>query len=138
MAVVATARPAARGAGVGLGLAVAAGAVAVGLATAPYGRDYPLFWAFGLAFGFVLQRSRFCFASGFRDLFLFGGSATLKGILAGMAAASVGFALLESKMVAMPGFGLLPPEAHLFPIGPHLLVGGVLFGVGMSLAGGCV
>ena len=138
MAVVATARPAARGAGIGLGLAVAAGAVAVGLATAPYGRDYPLFWAFGLAFGFVLQRSRFCFASGFRDLFLFGGSATLKGILAGMAAASVGFALLESKMVAMPGFGLLPPEAHLFPIGPHLLVGGVLFGVGMSLAGGCV
>lgn len=138
MAVIASTRPAARGLGVAVGALVAAGALAVGVATAPLGRDFPLFWAFGLAFGFVLQRSRFCFASAFRDLFLFGGSATLKGILAGMAVASVGFALLESKMVALPGFGLLPPEAHLFPLGLHLVVGGVLFGIGMSLAGGCV
>ncbi len=138
MAVIAGTRPAVRGAGVVVGALVAAGALAVGVATAPLGRDFPLFWAFGLAFGFVLQRSRFCFASAFRDLFLFGGSATLKGILAGMAVASVGFALLESKMVALPGLGLLPPEAHLFPLGLHLVVGGVLFGIGMSLAGGCV
>ncbi|MBE3598332.1 MAG: YeeE/YedE family protein [Limnochordaceae bacterium] len=103
------------------------------------GRDYVLFWAFGVALGVVLQRSRFCFASAFRDLFLFGGSSTLKGILAGMAVASTGFALLESKMVSMPGLpGVLPPEAHLFPLGWHLVVGGVLFGIGMTVAGGCV
>lgn len=26
-------------------------------------------WIFGLAFGVILQRSRFCFASAFRDLY---------------------------------------------------------------------
>lgn len=123
---------------VAVGAVAAAGAAVVGVATARLGRDYPLFWAFGLAFGFVLQRSRFCFASAFRDVFLFGTSRTLKGVLAGMAVASAGFALLESKMVALPGFGILPPQAHLFPLGWHLVVGGVAFGVGMSLAGGCV
>ena len=34
--------------------------------------QFARFWAFGLAFGFVLQRGRFCFASAFRDLFLLG------------------------------------------------------------------
>ncbi|MEW6048093.1 MAG: YeeE/YedE family protein [Bacillota bacterium] len=120
------------------GTAVAAGALGIGLYTAGMNREFPLFWAFGLAFGFILQRSRFCFASAFRDLFLFGSSRTLKAILAGMAVASAGFTLLQSKMVTMPGLGMLPPEAHVFPLGLHLVVGGVAFGVGMALAGGCV
>ena len=117
---------------------LALGVVLVGWFASRWGSPYAVFWAFGLAFGFVLQRSRFCFASAFRDLFLFGSSATMKGILAGMAVAAVGFTLLQSKMVARPGLGIVPPEAHVFPLGPHLIVGGLLFGVGMVLAGGCV
>src|SRR6185295_12279296 len=37
-----------------------------------------------------------------------------------------------------PSFGALPPGAHVIPFGLHLVVGGLLFGVGMVVAGGCV
>ncbi|MDR7555552.1 MAG: YeeE/YedE family protein [Armatimonadota bacterium] len=97
-----------------------------------------VFWAFGVALGFVLQRSRFCFASAFRDLFLFGSGRIMRGILAGLAVASAGFALLMWRMVPDPTLGMVAPEAHAVPLGLHLVLGGILFGVGMVLAGGCV
>ena len=59
------------------------GATALALA---YGQANPtlaVIWAFGLAFGLVLQRSRFCFASAFRDLYLLGDGRVLKGIVEG-------------------------------------------------------
>jgi uncharacterized membrane protein YedE/YeeE len=102
------------------------------------GREVGLFWAFGLAFGFTLQRSRFCFASAFRDLFLFGSGRIMKGILAGMAVSTVGFAVLMSRMVPNPLPGMIAPEAHVVPVGIHLILGGLLFGIGMVQAGGCV
>lgn len=102
------------------------------------GQQAALFWVFGIAFGFVLQRSRFCFASAFRDLFLFHSGRIMKAILAGMAVATVGFALLMSKMVPNPLPGLVAPEAHVVPLGVHLILGGLLFGFGMVQAGGCV
>jgi uncharacterized membrane protein YedE/YeeE len=97
-----------------------------------------VFWAFGVALGFVLQRSRFCFASAFRDLFLFGSGRIMRGILAGLAVASAGFAVLMWRLVPDPTLGIVAPEAHAVPLGIHLVLGGVLFGVGMVLAGGCV
>ncbi len=42
-------------------------------------------WLLGMAAGFTLQRSRFCFASAFRDIFLFGNSRIMKGVLVGLA-----------------------------------------------------
>ncbi|MDR7548418.1 MAG: YeeE/YedE family protein [Armatimonadota bacterium] len=96
------------------------------------------FWLFGLAFGFVLQRSRFCFASAFRDLFLFGHGRIMRGILGGLAVATAGFAVLMQRMVPNPSLGVIAPEAHVAPLGAHLILGGLLFGVGMVIAGGCV
>jgi len=97
-----------------------------------------MFWAFGLAFGFVLQRGRFCFASAFRDLFLLGHGRNMKGVLVGLAIAAVGFGLVMSRQVPMPSLGFDPPTANVLPLGVHTAVGGVLFGIGMVLAGGCV
>lgn len=97
-----------------------------------------LFWGYGLAFGFVLQRSRFCFASAFRDIFLLQHGRTLKGVLAGLAVAALGFGLVMSKQVPNPSLGFLAPEANVLPIGLHTVVGGLIFGVGMVVAGGCV
>ena len=54
-------------------------------------------WFIGCFVGFVLQRSRFCFASAFRDLFLFGTSKTLKGILIGLLVANIGFVIISSN-----------------------------------------
>lgn len=120
------------------GVALLALAGLAGVLLTGGGREVGLFWAFGLAFGFTLQRSRFCFASAFRDLFLFASGRIMKGILAGMAIATVGFAILMSKMVPNPLPGVIAPEAHVVPVGIHLILGGLLFGFGMVQAGGCV
>ena len=96
------------------------------------------FWLLGLAFGFVLQRSRFCFASGFRDIFLLGHGRNLKAIILGIAVATLGFAALMARQIPNTALGILPPDANVLPLGWHTLAGGLLFGFGMVVAGGCV
>ena len=89
-------------------------------------------FAIGSAAGFVMHRSDFCLAGAFRDLFLFRQGRMLR-------------ILLLLAVLAMPlyeGGRLLGLLAVPFPLfGPPSLVnplGGLLFGVGMVLAGGCV
>lgn len=97
-----------------------------------------VFWLFGLGFGFILQRSRFCFAAAFGDLFLLRDGRVMKGILAGLAVATVGFALIMYNLVPTNlGLGILPLNGFVLPLGFHLLLAGVLFGLGMVVAGGC-
>lgn len=112
--------------------------VAVLLLAAAISSEMALFWTFGLAFGFVLQRSRFCFASAFRDIFLLSHGRAIRGVLVGLAVATVGFSTLMARQVPNPALGIVPPNANVLPIGWHLVVGGLLFGVGMVVAGGCV
>ena len=95
-------------------------------------------WLFGLAFGVILQRSRLCFASGFRDIFLMGDASTMRALAVAIGVATIGFWLIMQMMVPQPSFGALPAAAHVIPIGLHLVVGGVAFGFGMVIAGGCV
>jgi uncharacterized membrane protein YedE/YeeE len=120
-----------------LGITAAAAAFIILVAMAASDRLLAVFWLFGLAFGFVLQRSRFCFASAFRDLFLLGDARMMKGVLAGLAVATAGFTVLMARLLPEVGFGSLPPGATVLPLGIHTLLGGVLFGIGMVLAGGC-
>jgi uncharacterized protein len=119
------------------GVAAAAASFVILAGMASSDRLLAVFWLFGLAFGFVLQRSRFCFASAFRDLFLLGDARVMKGIIAGLAVATAGFAVLMARLLPEVGFGSLPPGATVLPLGIHTVVGGVLFGIGMVLAGGC-
>lgn len=100
--------------------------------------DLGVFWVFGLAFGIILQRSRLCFASAFRDLFLLRDGGNLRAIATGLAVSTLGFALVQVHSVPTPAPDTLPSQAHLFPVGPQLIVGGIIFGLGMVLAGGCV
>ena len=95
-------------------------------------------WMLSNVTGFTLQRSRFCFASGFRDLFLFGSGFTLRGILTGLFISTVGFSAIMHWLVPNTGLGMLPPEAHIFPVGLSTITGGLIFGFGMVIAGGCV
>ena len=97
-----------------------------------------VFWVFGLAFGVVLQRSRFCFASAFRDIFLLRHARNMKGVLVGLVVATLGFALLMNSELPSTRLGLYPADAHILPFGLHILLGGLLFGFGMVIAGGCV
>src|SRR5215207_570924 len=121
-----------------MGILASLVAVAIVLFAAAVSSEMAIFWTFGIAFGFVLQRSRFCFASAFRDIFLLRHGRSMRGVLAGLAVATVGFAVLMARQVPNPSLGILPPSANVLPIGWHLVVDGLLFGVGMVVAGGCV
>ena len=95
------------------------------------------YWFIGVAFGVILQRSRLCFAGAFRDLVMSGDGRLMRAIIAGLAVATVGFSLLMARFVPQPGFGVLPPGAHIQTVGLATAFGGLIFGVGMVLAGGC-
>lgn len=96
-----------------------------------------IMWIFGLAFGVVLQRSRFCFASAFRDLYLLQDGRVMKGIIVGMVVATVGFGLIMGKLVPNLTAGTYPARAGVYPLGYQTLLAGILFGLGMVIAGGC-
>lgn len=83
---------------------------------------------FGLAYGMMLQYGRFCFASASRDLFATGVPRMAVGILIALAFFGIIQAVL--KWLDMSTF-------HPAPFGIHTLIAGVIFGIGMTLAGGC-
>lgn len=95
-------------------------------------------WAMGLGMGFAIQRARLCFAASFRDLFVNGRGELMRAVLLGMLVATTAFAALMARMVPDPTTGELAPKIHVWPLGANVLVGGLLFGLGMVLAGGCV
>jgi uncharacterized membrane protein YedE/YeeE len=83
---------------------------------------------FGFAYGMMLQYGRFCFASAFRDLFAVGVPRMFVGIMIAMSAFGlVSVFLAATKMETF----------HAGPIGIHETIGGLVFGIGMVLAGGC-
>jgi len=83
---------------------------------------------FGLAYGMMLQYGRFCFASASRDLFAAGVPRMAVGILIAL----IFFSTIQATLAAtnMSTF-------HPAPFGIHTLISGMIFGVGMVLAGGC-
>lgn len=97
----------------------------------------PLLYAVGLVLGliagFVMHRSDYCLAGMFRDLFLFRKTFLLRSLALQLVLTVV---LFEAARIA----GLLPlyPFPILAPPSLANLLGGMLFGVGMVLAGGCV
>ena len=89
------------------------------------------FLLFGVAFGVIFQRSRFCLARAFREPFMTGEGSHTRATAVALAVSLLGFSILkftdlrDATTWVFPGFWL------------GGLVGGTLFGVGMVLAGGC-
>lgn len=83
----------------------------------------------GLGLGVFLQKGRFCFVHAFRDLFAFRDSRVTKAVLAAttltMVFWSIAYELGHYQEFWLPGWGLTG------------LLGGFVFGVGMTYAGGC-
>ncbi|WP_255171289.1 YeeE/YedE family protein [Natrononativus amylolyticus] len=83
----------------------------------------------GLSFGVFLQKARFCFVSAFRDFVAFKDTRVLKGVLAGVFVMT----LFWSAQMATGYFrGFWTPA---WGIGSF--IGGFVFGLGMTMAGGC-
>jgi uncharacterized membrane protein YedE/YeeE len=85
----------------------------------------------GIAFGFILHRSRFCFASCFRDPFMTGDTTTIRAVVISLMISTVGLTVI--KWIGLRGE--LSFVSSSFGLGG--LVGGIIFGFGMLLTGGC-
>lgn len=120
------------------GILVLAAALILILWSSGLDPEFGIFGVLGLGFGLVLQRSRFCFTAAFRDLFQFRSGRTMKGVIVGMAVATAGFGAHMYNLLPNPFLGPVAPEAHATPLSLALVGGGVLFGLGMVIAGGCV
>lgn len=94
-----------------------------------------MFWIFGCSFGYVLQRSRFCFTAAFRDPCITGSTTVTKAVLIAFAITTVGFTAI--KYGSFVTTGNIPGQSYIMPISLALIVGGILFGIGMVIAGGC-
>lgn len=119
-------------------LAVLIVPIAIYLVALGAGTSLATFFAVGTAVGFTLQRARLCFVSAFRDMFMLHQGRTFRGLMVGLAVGTIGFAMVMGSIVGDPTAGRMPEDAHILPVGIATVIGGLLFGVGMVLAGGCV
>ncbi|TLG81304.1 selenium metabolism membrane protein YedE/FdhT [Vagococcus zengguangii] len=91
------------------------------------GGIFPLLLVFGLIFGFLLEKGQVCFTSAFRDLWTVGRTQMAKAIIIGMALSTIGtFAFIQLGVVQ-----------KILWAGPNSLIGGLIFGIGIVIAGGC-
>jgi uncharacterized membrane protein YedE/YeeE len=97
-------------------------------------RDFPIrggFLLFGVVIGLFMQRTRFCFVRAFREPFMTGDGDATKAAAIAIIIAAIGFTILkwtdlrEWETQVSSGFWL------------GSLLGGFIFGLGMSLSGGC-
>ena len=86
---------------------------------------------FGLLVGIVMQRTRFCFVRAFRDPFMTGDAEATKAVALAVIISVTGFTILKWTDLRSWDVSVLPG----FWIGS--LMGGIIFGIGMSLSGGC-
>ncbi|MEZ5848493.1 MAG: YeeE/YedE family protein [Geminicoccaceae bacterium] len=102
--------------------------------------DNPAIWAvaagmtLGAATGFLLERSRYCTMGALTDVFLFSSWRRLRVWM-------VAIAVTTAALSCLASLGILDP-ARSAPVAgnagiPLSILGGLLFGIGMVLAGGC-
>lgn len=103
-----------------------------------YGRDPALTLWLGFLFGVVLQRSRFCFFCRLREFFEERDARGVLGIIAALAVGLIGYTVIVGAWIVDPAAGHLPPEAHIGPASWVVVAAGLVFGVGMTLAGSCI
>jgi uncharacterized protein len=108
---------------------IGVGVVAVGLAAFIQLDQWRMgiIMLFGVGFGLIVERGRICFTNAFRELWI-----TRQGHLAR--------ALALAMIVQVVGFAILiagGAKVRLEPASLGTFLGGILFGVGIVMAGGC-
>ena len=84
----------------------------------------------GFLFGFFLQKGNLCGASAFSEIIMFKDRSKVWGLWIAIVTGMIGFAILD-----LAGLIVLNPKPLIWG---SYIVGGLIFGVGMVLAGGCV
>lgn len=90
---------------------------------------------FGVAFGIILQRSRFCFTAAFRDPVITGNTSLTRAVFLAISVGTAGFSALSIYSVLSGGKPMGTDSVE--PLSILTIIGGVLFGIGMVIAGGC-
>ncbi|MFV2031920.1 MAG: YeeE/YedE thiosulfate transporter family protein [Gammaproteobacteria bacterium] len=106
----------------------------LGVALLYDGFDYPTrggFLLFGLILGLVMQRTRFCFVRAFREPFMTGDGEMTKAVILAVVVSVIGFSIL--KWTDLRDLDALVSPGFWF----GSFTGGIVFGIGMSVAGGC-
>lgn len=116
----------------GIGLLLL-GLVAYGLLYLMLPSIFAYSWLFGLAVGFILQRSRICFTAAIRDPLLFGMTELSRGLILSLMVSSLGFAGLQYYRLSQ-GLSLL---GRFVPLGWQIPIGAFVFGLGAAVSGGC-
>jgi len=118
-----------------IGIAVLLIVIAIGVLLTIKSVNLGIFWFIGIIFGFILQRSRFCFTAALRDPSLTGGTSLTKAVLLAFAITSIGFTAIKYgafiKGLPIPGQGFIAPVSF------GTVIGAFMFGIGMVIAGGC-
>ena len=86
---------------------------------------------FGVCFGVIIQRTRFCFVRCFREPFMTGEADYPIAMACAVIISTIGFAIIKYT-------GLRPEHIYVVnAVWLGAIVGGLIFGFGMVIAGGC-
>lgn len=99
--------------------------------------SYIVFWIMGIAFGIVLRYSRFCFASAFRDPFLIKNTKLMRALLLSLMVSTTGFAIIQYVYLKNNAIDYARIPGMIISVGFHTMIGAFIFGIGMTIAGGC-
>lgn len=93
----------------------------------------------GFVIGYLGQRSRLCFVSGYRDFILTHDATLLKGVGGAFIGALAGFVLFSLLGGSVPAFPMLLQTTILTPLSVWLItiVSGLGVGIVGALSGGC-
>ena len=101
---------------------------------------FAMFAITGLIIGIILQRSRFCIVRAFREPFMTGESEAPVAVMAALAVGILGFTVIKYMGVgtSTPGGARALAMTWVYPnFWLKALIGGTIFGMGMTVAGGC-
>ena len=109
--------------------------IVIGVILSGRGNNTAWYLLTGLAFGYILQRSRFCFTASMRDPYLTGSTTVTRAVLIAFAITTVGFTAIKYGYYRnnLP----IPGMSYVVPISFATIAGAFMFGVGMVIAGGC-
>lgn len=96
-----------------------------------------VFWIAGIAIGIVLRYSRFCFAGAFRDPYLLKNTKLLRALLLALMISTIGFAIIQYGYLKNNSIDYTSIPGAINSVGLHTMIGAFIFGIGMTIAGGC-
>ncbi|WDV44800.1 YeeE/YedE thiosulfate transporter family protein [Clostridiaceae bacterium M8S5] len=94
-------------------------------------------WIIGVCFGIVLRYSRFCFTAIFRDPIITGDTRLMRGLILALIVTTLGFTFIQGEYLSNNTINYNTIPGEVSSVGPHVILGAIIFGIGMVIAGGC-